>query len=166
MQKFISLKFHCRRLEKTKTSPKMKFKSTLIVLLAVFVIATLIVETECQGSQPGCRGNHLINKVCYYKKFSGIPSGSKSAKTLSRQWWCHFLSTCVISFLTNQLAVFSRAVKHLRLLVMWNICSTFEVRFRISVRPCNLCTWHISRIDRWSTIYRRVLASCTYPQIL
>ena len=48
----------------------MKFKSVLIVLLAVFVISTLIVETECQGIRVGLvggaggrAGDHLIDKV-------------------------------------------------------------------------------------------------------
>ena len=70
VEKVTSIKFHCRKSEETKSS-KMKFKSVLIVLLAVFVISTLIVETECQG--PGRRrggggggrgGDHLIDKVC------------------------------------------------------------------------------------------------------
>ena len=49
----------------------MKFKSVWIVLLAVFVISTLIVETECQGRRVGRvggvggrGGDHLIDKVC------------------------------------------------------------------------------------------------------
>ena len=47
----------------------MKFKSVLIVLLAVFVISTLIVETECQGRRRGVvggsrGGDHLMAKVC------------------------------------------------------------------------------------------------------
>ena len=54
-------------LEETKTS-KMNFKPAFIVLLAVFVISTLIVETECQGRRGGGGGrggrNHLIDKVC------------------------------------------------------------------------------------------------------
>ena len=66
VEKVISIKFHCRKSEGTKTS-KMKFKSVLIVLLAGFVISTLIVETECQGRRGGGGGrgrNHLIDKVC------------------------------------------------------------------------------------------------------
>ena len=69
-KKVTSIKFHCRKSERTKAS-KMKFKSVLIVLLAVFVISTLIVETECQGPRrrPGVAGggragDHLIDKVC------------------------------------------------------------------------------------------------------
>ena len=48
----------------------MKFKSVLIVLLAVFVISTLIVGTECLqggrrgGGVGGRAGDHLIDKVC------------------------------------------------------------------------------------------------------
>lgn len=40
----------------------MKFKSAFIVLLAVFVIATLIAETESQRGKLRVCGNHLINK--------------------------------------------------------------------------------------------------------
>lgn len=43
----------------------MKFRSVLIVLLALFVISTLIVETECQGRGGGGVGrgrDHLIDK--------------------------------------------------------------------------------------------------------
>ena len=49
----------------------------------------------------------------YYIKFSGISSGNKSIKMLSTSDDI-ILSTHVISFLTNQLAVFSHTVKHLR----------------------------------------------------
>ena len=58
----------------------MKFKSAFVVLLTVFVIATLIAETECQrgrGRSAGRGGNHLIERVSYWIKFSGMPSGSK-----------------------------------------------------------------------------------------
>ena len=47
VDKVIPIKFHCRKSEETKAS-NMKFKSALIVMLTVFVISTLIVETECQ----------------------------------------------------------------------------------------------------------------------
>ena len=69
MEKVTSIKFHCRKSEETKSS-KMKFKSVLIVLLAVFVISTLIVGTECLqggrrgGGVGGRAGDHLIDKVC------------------------------------------------------------------------------------------------------
>ena len=70
VEKVTSTKFHCRKSEETKSS-KMRFKSVLIVLLAVFVVSTLIVETECQGPRrrPGVAGggrggDHLMAKVC------------------------------------------------------------------------------------------------------
>ena len=68
VEKVTSIKFHCRESEETKSS-KMKFKSVLIVLLAVFVISTVIVETECQGRRRGVvggsrGGDHLMDKVC------------------------------------------------------------------------------------------------------
>ena len=49
----------------------MKFKTAFIVLLTVFVISSLIIETECQGhgrskSPPG---DHLIHKVCNLSSF-------------------------------------------------------------------------------------------------
>ena len=71
----------------------MKFKSAFIVLLAVFVIATLIPETESLGSRRSFCGNHLINKVCYQIKFSGLPSGSKSIKRYPSSVMMSFLST-------------------------------------------------------------------------
>ena len=72
----------------------MNFKSSFIVLLAVFVIATLIAETESQFDKPPeCGRNHLINKVCYQIKFSGIPSGSKSIKRYPSRVMMSFLST-------------------------------------------------------------------------
>ena len=69
VEKVTSIKFHFRKSEETKSS-KMKFKSVLIVLLAVFVISTLIVGTECRNGRRrrvvgGTRGgDHLIDEVC------------------------------------------------------------------------------------------------------
>ena len=92
MEIVTSIKFHCRKSEETKSS-KMKFKSAFIVLLAVFVIATLIAETESQRGKLRVCGNHLINKVCSQMKFSGLPSGSKSVKRYSASVMMPFLST-------------------------------------------------------------------------
>ena len=50
--------------------------------------------------------------LCYIT-FSGIPSGSKSIKRYPAAYDIIFIHTCVISFLTNLLTVFSQAVNHL-----------------------------------------------------
>jgi len=55
------------------------------------------------------------NTSFLFYKFSGIPSGHKSIKTLSRQWRYHFYShMCDII----QLAIFLHVVKHLWLLLI------------------------------------------------
>ena len=66
---------------------------------------------------------HYNNNYPYKIKFSGIPSGSKSIKMLSRQW-CHFYPH-VISFLTNQLIVFLHAVNHLSFSHLLVYCENF-----------------------------------------
>ena len=60
--------------------------------------------------------------LIYHIKFIGMPSGSKLIKTIPASGDINnYLSTRVISFLTNQLAVFLHAVKHL-----WILCITIK----------------------------------------
>lgn len=80
----VSLEGNRKRLKKAL---KMKFKSILIVLLAAFVIATLIVETECHMR----RGNHLIKKRRARKvrdimslRKKAIDDGHKKKRSLMR----------------------------------------------------------------------------------
>ena len=63
------------------------------------------------------------NNYPYKIKFSGIPSGSKSINAIPPV--APFLSTRVISFLTNQLVVFLHAVNHLSFFRLLVYCEDF-----------------------------------------
>ena len=72
--------------------------------------------------------NNASSTFQYYIKFSGIPSGKKSKKRYPASDDIIFIHTCVISFLTSQLAVFSHDVKHLWFSVVWSFGSFYIIK--------------------------------------
>ena len=82
------------------------------------------------------------DKQCYYIKFSGILSGSKSIKTLSRQWRYHFYPPmCDIIFDQSARSIFARCQalvvfrRIFRRLAIVGLLGVFELVFsRVEVK--------------------------------
>ena len=84
-----------------------------------------------------------------------IPSGSKPLNALSHQLWYHFYPhICdTVSFLTNQLTVFSCAVKHMWFSVVWSFCESkigfkFIIKWRQAEASLLDHRWGTDRIRR------------------